>query len=76
MQMEGKLVYPQGVRKTAELQPDGINKCLSITYIQRVLKSLKDIERLESDNLNMCSSDSTHTHILFLKHKLFVYIYK
>lgn len=62
MQMEGKLVFPQGVRKTTEPQPDGIKfTCLSVTYIQRGLKSRKDIERLESDNLNLFSPDSAYT---------------
>lgn len=65
MQSEGKLILPQGVKKTNELQPDGIEFiCLSITYIQRVLQSLKDNEKLESDNLNLCFQ-TVNTHFVF-----------
>lgn len=65
MQSEGKLILPQGVKKTTELQPDRIEFiCLPITYIQRVLQSLKDTEKLESDNLNLCFQTVT-THFVF-----------
>lgn len=70
MKMEGEPVFPQNVRKIIEPQPDRIEFVwLSISYIQRVLKSLKYNERQVLDNQNPCYSDGAYT--IFLKHKHF-----